>query len=155
MKIEATDVDDYLANVQPDRRDDVSWVMGLVAKHGGKELTSSLEWGMPTYKLGDAVVLSFAQQKNYISVYADVDTVERYREALGKLRVGKSCVRFTNRSKIDEAVLGAIIGESVTAARTRPGPLGSSAGDAPAKKAPAKKAPAKKAPAKKSSPPKK
>src|SRR5687768_5309967 len=52
-----------------------------------------------TGREGDAAVLSLANNKRYISMYvfcADEDgyLAERYREALPKVDIGKSCVRI-------------------------------------------------------------
>ncbi len=48
---------------------------------------------MPTYEL-DEVVVSVAAQKHDFSLYMDTELVARYRQALGHLDCGKSCVRF-------------------------------------------------------------
>jgi hypothetical protein len=49
---------------------------------------------MPTYEVGDQVLRSFASQKHPMSLYMDVDLVERHGDNLAGLDVGKSCIRL-------------------------------------------------------------
>ena len=48
---------------------------------------------------------AFASQKQYMSLYMDVDLVKEHADELSHLNVGKSCIRFT---KIDNLPLDTV-----------------------------------------------
>lgn len=51
------------------------------------------------------MTLDFQSQKHYMSLYMDTGIVEKHREELIALSIGKSCIRFR---KIDQLPLGTI-----------------------------------------------
>jgi hypothetical protein len=58
--------------------------------------------------------VALASQKNYISVYVcAVENgeyiAEKHKKELGKVSVGKSCIRFDNLEKVDLPVLKKVI----------------------------------------------
>jgi hypothetical protein len=67
---------------------------------------------MPTYELDD-VVCSFASQKHYMSLYMDVDLVEKHRVELEHLDVGKSCIRFKRIEDLPLETVSQILVETV------------------------------------------
>ena len=93
VPVDSPNVDRYLEDLPPERREALSQVRALVLQTApGAEET--MRYRMPTYEVGDQVLCSFASQKHYMSLYMDVDLVERYRGDLAGLDVGKSCIRF-------------------------------------------------------------
>ncbi|NUN11516.1 DUF1801 domain-containing protein [Candidatus Micrarchaeota archaeon] len=68
---------------------------------------------------GDWFVIGLARQKNYFSLYICALTkegkylAEGYKKELPKASIGKSCIRFTKLSDVDEKVLIKIIKEAV------------------------------------------
>ena len=94
------EVDRYLQRLPAARRDALTTVRALiheVAPH----VQETMRYNMPTYDT-DVPLCAFASQKNYISLYLDTDLVEKHREELAHLNVGKSCVRF---KKLDDLPL--------------------------------------------------
>ena len=81
-----------------------------------------LGYGMFYYKTksgrgGEWPVISLASQKNYISVYVCAVKDGKYlaeesKEKLGKVSVGKSCIRFQNIEDVDLKNLGEILKEA-------------------------------------------
>ncbi len=63
-----------------------------------------MRYNMPTYEQ-DEVVLGMASQKHYMSLYPDVELVEKYRNELSHLNCGKSCVRFKRLSDLPMEVI--------------------------------------------------
>lgn len=66
---------------------------------------------------GDWFTLGLASQKNYISVYSCMVEdgqylAEKYADVLGKVNVGKSCIRFKKLEDIDMTVLEKVVLES-------------------------------------------
>ena len=65
-----------------------------------------MQWGMPGYgPPGQGAVVSFNAQKRHIAFYAGPTAVERFREWLAGLDVGKGCVRYRDAGQIDFAVV--------------------------------------------------
>jgi hypothetical protein len=83
--------------------------------HGGMS-GSWLAYGMQPYKtksmkeVSEWPVIALANQKNYMSLYVmaieDGDYVaEKYQDALGKVSVGKSCIRFKKLDDLNKEAL--------------------------------------------------
>lgn len=70
-------------------------------------------------KEGDWMIIALASQKSYISVYAcatdknDKYLAEKYANQLGKVNVGKSCIRFKKVEDLDLIILKKVLLESV------------------------------------------
>lgn len=62
-------------------------------------------------------IIALANQKNYISLYVcavsdGMYLAEKYKDELGKVSVGKSCIRFKKLSDINQAVLKKLLQEA-------------------------------------------
>ncbi len=99
MRIEAADVDEYLAKVPAQRREALQRLRVLVEAIAD-DLTVNMEYGMPAYRVGPHLLCAYASQKNYMSLYLDMQLVEKYRAEFGALNCGKSCIRFTRIEKL-------------------------------------------------------
>src|SRR5262245_33951638 len=111
---EATTVEQYLAELEPDRRAITSAVREVIVANLPDGYVEEMAWGMisydvplsrhpNTYNGKPLVYAALASQKRYCSlyltaVYADPDHrasfEHRYRETGKRLDMGKSCVRF-------------------------------------------------------------
>lgn len=101
MQSDATTVADYLAAVPDDRRAALERLRQLCRDtlHGYDE---GMDYGMPGYARNGTVEVGFASQKRYISLYIlKQDVLDRHRDALRGLNVGKGCVRYTRPDKMD------------------------------------------------------
>jgi hypothetical protein len=121
----ATTVQDYLAQLPPDRRAVVSAVRRVVKQNLPKGYRETLNWGMicyevplkqypDTYNGQPLCYTALAAQKNHIALYlmgAYADPAQRkalsdaFKTAGKKLVMGKSCLRFKT---IDDLPLEAI-----------------------------------------------
>lgn len=71
-----------------------------------------MRYGMPSYEMGE-LLCAIAAQKQHYSVYVmDPKLVERFRTRLGKLSVGKGCIRFRKVEDAPLELLGRIISEA-------------------------------------------
>jgi uncharacterized protein YdhG (YjbR/CyaY superfamily) len=104
MISKAADVATYIEESPADRRAAVQQIRTLCRQNlsGYQEC---MEHGMPSYKRNGAPEFSFASQKQYIALYAKPVLVDEFRKALGKAKIGKSCIRFTKPEDIDFAVI--------------------------------------------------
>lgn len=115
----AKTVKEYLAAVPADRRELIEFLHGFIQK-SAPSLKPHFAYNMLGYgsfpykgsngKEGVWPVVSLANQKNYVSVYvcSVVDgkyVAETHAKELGKVSVGKSCIRF---KKLDDVNLDAL-----------------------------------------------
>ena len=97
----AATVDEFLGEVEEGRLPAIRAIRGLCAEHlpGWQE---RMQWGMPGYgPAGSDALVSFNNQKNYISIYPGRGALEEYRGKLKGATFGGGCVRFTKPDKID------------------------------------------------------
>ena len=126
---DATTPEEYIAQVEEKRRDDIQKLHDLV-REVAPELEPTMEFKMLGYgkmkykyasgREGEWMKIGIANNKQYISVYccaADDEgyVAERYKERLPKASIGKSCVRFKRVSDLEEDVLRELIRESADA----------------------------------------
>lgn len=117
------DPEAFIEQIDEPRRSDIRRLHDLIRETAPKlepvVLGKMLGYGPYHYKYasgreGDTTVLSVANNKNYISLYvfcADEDgfLAERYRDALPKADIGKSCVRIKKVDDMDEEALRDLI----------------------------------------------
>ncbi len=96
-------VDAYLSELAPDRRAALERIRILIFGTL-PDIAETMKYGMPTYEF-DEVVCAVASQKHYMSLYMDVSSVERHKQELQHLDVGKSCIRF---KRIDDLPLDTV-----------------------------------------------
>ncbi len=117
--VKATSVKEYLAALPKERREPVEFLHKLIQKTSPK-LKAHFAYNMLGYgsfpyrnykkEMIEWPVVSLASQKNYMSLYVcAVDKgkylAETYKKELGKVSVGKSCIRF---KKVEDLNLPAL-----------------------------------------------
>lgn len=114
VQSKAATVDDYLEELDPDRREVVEQVLGVIRANLPAGYEEGVLWGMPTWYIplerysdtynGQPLgIAALAAQKRHYAVYLNLydddelreEFEERYRESGKRMDVGKSCVRFT------------------------------------------------------------
>jgi len=131
MRSEATTVEEYLAELSPERREIVETVRTTILENLPAGYQEAMNWGMITYQVPLSIYpetyngkplmyVALASQKNYLSLYLTgvyIDNEARqafegaYRATGKRMDIGKSCVRFR---KLDDLPLE-LIGQSVAA----------------------------------------
>jgi len=111
---EATTVEQYLAELDAERREQISAVRDVVLANLPEGYRETMNWGMisyevplerypNTYNKQPLAYAALASQKNYMSLYLmglygnperEQDFEERYRATGKRYDMGKSCVRF-------------------------------------------------------------
>ena len=121
MKIEAETPDEYFAN-SGEREPELRELDTLIREHAPalkRTMASGMNinmvaYGMMPYKTksmkeeSEWPLVALAAQKNYISLYVCMVrdgkyVAESYADKLGKVNVGKSCIRFKKVSDLDIA----------------------------------------------------
>jgi uncharacterized protein YdhG (YjbR/CyaY superfamily) len=106
------EVDGYLARLVPERQAALTRLRSLVFDTV-PDAVEDAKYRMPTYWYKGEALCTFASQKNYMSLYMDVDLVEKHRDELAGLDVGRSCIRFRKLDKLPLDTVRAILKETV------------------------------------------
>lgn len=114
--IKAKSVTEYLAAVPKERKEAILFLHTFIQKSAPK-LKSYFAYNMLGYgkfkytnykkDVFDWPIVALASQKNYISLYVyavegSEYLAEKYKNELGKVSVGKSCIRF---KKLEDVIL--------------------------------------------------
>ena len=131
MRSDAATVEDYLAELSPDRREAVAAVRKVILDRLPRGYEEAMNWGMiayevpletepDTYNGQPLMYAALASQKRHMAVYLSGvyggeelrdQFVADYRATGKRLDMGKSCVRFT---RLDDLPLD-IIGDAIAA----------------------------------------
>lgn len=129
--VKPTTVKQYLAAVPEERQDAINFMHKFIQEQA-PELKSHFSYNMLGYgkfpyknykkEIIDWPIIALANQKNYISIYVCslVDgqyLAEKFEDRLGKVSIGKSCIRF---KKIEDLNLDALA-EVIKLASANPG----------------------------------
>lgn len=112
MITKAKDVNDFMNKIDKDRKDDMSKLRSIIKKTLPK-VKEILQYGMPTYEIDGKCIVAFNSQKNYMSLYANVNAVEKNKDLLKGISCGKSCIRFKSLKKLPEETIIKILKDSV------------------------------------------
>ena len=116
---------DYIAQLEEPRRTEVAALDAMIRAQAPKLepfiLSGMLAYGPWHYKYdtgreGDWFRIGVASNKNYISLYVSASDrrgylAERFKPALPKASIGKSCVRFKRLADLDRGALERLIRE--------------------------------------------
>jgi len=93
VKSSAKTVAAYLQELPDDRREAVARLRDWI-KEAAPDAEESMKHGMPYYEL-NGPLFAVASQKHHISLYVtETDLVAEFKPRLGRVNLGKSCVRF-------------------------------------------------------------
>ena len=105
-------IDKYLETLPDNRRESLRQLRELIA-NALPDARELIEYNMPAVAVtDDDIVCSYKSQKNYISLYMDVDLVEKHKAGLADLNCGKSCIRFSRFEQLPQDVIKAILLET-------------------------------------------
>jgi|SRR3989344_5089835 len=122
-KVKADSVASYLAAVPRERKEIVNFLHKLIQKIAPslkpRFAYNMLGYGSFKYKnykkeIIDWPTIALANQKNYISLYVCSVTggeyvAEKYKKELGKVSVGRSCIRFKKLEDLNLKTLEKVI----------------------------------------------
>lgn len=121
--VKAKSAPEYFEMLAPERRTPMEALQKLIRK-AAPSLTPNFLYNMPGYgrfqyqnsrkQILDWPVVALASQKNYISLYVcAVDgkqyLAEKYKDELGKVSVGRSCIRIKKLEDVNLKVLEKVI----------------------------------------------
>lgn len=114
----ASTVDAFLETVSAEEKA----VFKKLRKHllADKAVVESMEYRMPTYKIGANMVGALNKQKQYLCLYLNSEAVDPHRAALkaAKLDCGKSCIRFKKLEQLPFPLAATMIKAAMKLAKT-------------------------------------
>jgi uncharacterized protein YdhG (YjbR/CyaY superfamily) len=113
MQSKAVTVDEYLAQLPVEEERTFFSKLRALIQQAAPRAVESMEYGMPTYRLGNVSFCAFNRQKNYLSLYVNPAAVAAHRAELGALDCGKSCIRFRKPADLPLPVVKKILNEAV------------------------------------------
>ena len=105
MGDQGKEIDSYL-NTLPDGRREALTELRTWIHEALPDAQDVIEYGMPgVYQ--DALICSYKSQKNYMSLFMDVEIVENHKPELDEagLNCGKSCIRFRRIEQLPEETI--------------------------------------------------
>ena len=116
----STSVDEYLAEIEPDRRADAEQLREMILQNLPEGYVETMRWGMITYEVpldrypetydGQPLMfLALAAQKRHLALYltnvafmsgGEERCKARYLETGKKLDMGRSCLRFKSANDL-------------------------------------------------------
>ena len=112
MKYPASTVKEYLDAIPAERKPQLQQLIRLIKKNapGVKEI---YQYNLPFYPLHNEPLFALASQKHFMAFYiTESDIIEKYRLQLGKISVGKKCIRFKTVSDLDLKIVEQLIREA-------------------------------------------
>jgi hypothetical protein len=121
--VKSKSITEYLGALPKERKEIIEFLDKFI-RENSSSLKPNFIYNMPGYgsfkyknykkEIIDWPVISVASQKNYISLYVcainkDGYIAEQYKNDLGKVSVGKSCIRFKKISDLNLHALKKII----------------------------------------------
>lgn len=125
-KTKASTIEEYLESVPDNRQEIVRFFHDFIKKtvpklkpHFANNMIGYGSFPYLNYKKEEISwpTIALDNQKNYVSIYAcSVDVgqyvAEKYQDKLGKVSVGKSCIRFKKIEDVDLKVLATVLKEA-------------------------------------------
>jgi len=106
------DVDAYIAAAAPGRQEALR-ALRQDCRDCLTGLSEEIRHGMPVYTRDGEAELAFASQKQHLALYVmRVDILDRHRDELANLDVGKGCIRFRRVDQIDRDLVRTILTET-------------------------------------------
>lgn len=106
-------VPSYLEALPVDRREALLQVRDVV-RRVFPHAHETMQYRMPTYEVAGSARVAIASQKNHLALYVlDEDAVRRHRPRLGKVDVGKCCIRFRRLSDLKMDAVEALLHDAV------------------------------------------
>jgi hypothetical protein len=122
---------EYIAKLEEPRKSEIAALDKLIRKlapalepfiHAGMLAYGPWHYKYDSGREGDWFRMGLASNKNYISLYVLATdgksyVAERFKKALPKANIGKSCVRFKRLSDLDQSALAKLIREGAATSR--------------------------------------
>lgn len=102
------DVDNYLANVESDKRAELERIRMLVKKIAPTAV-ESISYGMPAYKYNGKPLIYYAAFKDHMSVFPTPDPATKLQDRLSSYKVSKGTIQFTLEHSLPDDLIEQLV----------------------------------------------
>ena len=92
-KVQPRTVDDYLASVNPEHRAALERLRRTI-RSAAPKAEECISYGIPTFRLGGRMLVSFGAASNHCSLYAGAHPIKVHRRELAAYSLSKGTIRF-------------------------------------------------------------
>lgn len=111
MKYDVDNIPDYLGAIPEERKQPLQTIIALIKKSAPK-IEEAFDHGMPFYNY-KGYLFAVASQKHFMALYvSDHEIVAKYKSELGKVSLGKSCIRFKKLENLNMDIVELVIKEA-------------------------------------------
>ena len=116
MQIKAANPTEYMAKIPAARRPHIETLRRLVRK-AVPRAQEGIVWGMLGFCIDERPFVAIASQKNYMSlylcdIYSQPALRKKYEKAFKSVKMGKSCINFTDVATLPLDAIEAILREA-------------------------------------------
>jgi uncharacterized protein YdhG (YjbR/CyaY superfamily) len=112
VRSQAANIADYI-NEQPEEWRPTLRKLRAACRRELKGYHETMAFGMPMYKRGGEVEVSFAKQARNLSLYILKQPVfDKHRSDLDGLSLGKGCIRYRRPAQVDWDVVTRLLSDS-------------------------------------------
>lgn len=112
MKYEVLSVEAYIDAIPEDRKVAIVTLIGLI-HNNAPTVKEELLHNLPFYNLNGKQLFALASQKHFMALYITNDKlITKYLPTLGKVNVGKHCIRFKKLEHLNLEVIEQLLAEA-------------------------------------------
>ena len=101
MKYDVNTVQEYLVAIPEDRKPVLVKLIGMITEIA-PDVSEAFQHNLPFYNLDDKPLFALASQKHFMALYVtETDIVADLKNDLGKVSLGKSCIRFKSLNDLN------------------------------------------------------
>ena len=104
----AKDVNRYFATLSPESRAALERLRQII-RAVAPDAIETISYGVPTFKLDNRMLVSYAGFKNHCSFFPGAGPIELHRDALKKFPTSKGTVRFTPDHPLSPALVKKLV----------------------------------------------
>lgn len=109
MKYEVNTVQEYLEAIPTDRKPVLVKLIEMITEIA-PDTSEAFQHNLPFYNLDNKPLFALASQKHFMALYVtETDIVAELKDQLGKVSLGKSCIRFKNIDDLDLEVVRVLL----------------------------------------------
>lgn len=97
-------VENYINQFPKKTQDILNKIRSLILENS-KEITESISYGMPAYKLNNKPVIYYAAYEHHIGIYATPNAHDAFKKELNQYKQGKGSVQFPLDQEIPYALI--------------------------------------------------
>lgn len=114
-KDKTSTVDEFIASAPESAQDRLVRLRALVLDNLPAGAEESINWGMPTYRVGGKIALNFTHAKNHIGLFVGADNIAALGGKLDSFTTSKAVIHLPNDRPLPETIIKAAVKQAAIA----------------------------------------